>query len=104
MTQQTFAHANLLRICYEVATYRETGVIDFGLNCLLQESVGVDPGHLSCISTRSSVVDELSLSLWHALNVWRCTVQRAGGLESALESLAVCGSQLAFSSWYCQCY
>jgi len=68
---------------------------------VLQTSAGVNGGHLSRISAQSSPERELSPSLWHSLDVWRCVVQLGGGLEFAVQSLAICGSQLRSSSWYC---
>jgi len=68
-------------------------------SCVLQESDGVDEEHVSCVSRLSPVADEFSLSLWHALDVWRCVVQLGRALESATESLAACERHLLFSSW-----
>ncbi|CAH1789866.1 unnamed protein product [Owenia fusiformis] len=47
----------------------------------------------------SSSVHDLSPTLWHALDVWRCTSHLGGGLEDALKSLAHCGLGLAGESW-----
>ncbi|KAI0211151.1 transmembrane protein 232 [Lamellibrachia satsuma] len=47
----------------------------------------------------SSSVHDLSPTLWHVLDVWRCVSSLSGGLQSALHALAICGSNLAVESW-----
>lgn len=47
----------------------------------------------------SSCVHELSPTLWHALDVWRCTNQLGGGLMEALRALAQCGMGIQNENW-----
>ncbi|RUS86816.1 hypothetical protein EGW08_005412 [Elysia chlorotica] len=47
----------------------------------------------------SSSVHDLSPTLWHALDVWRCTNSVSGGLRDALRALAYCGLGLASETW-----
>ncbi|GFO10608.1 transmembrane protein 232-like isoform x1 [Plakobranchus ocellatus] len=47
----------------------------------------------------SSSVHDLSPTLWHALDVWRCTSSVSGGLRDALRALAHCGLGLASETW-----
>ncbi|XP_041358680.1 transmembrane protein 232-like isoform X2 [Gigantopelta aegis] len=47
----------------------------------------------------SSSVHDLSPTLWHSLDVWRCTNQLSGGFEDALRALSQCGLGLANESW-----
>ncbi|XP_050415849.2 uncharacterized protein LOC126829773 [Patella vulgata] len=47
----------------------------------------------------SSSVHDLSPTLWHSLDVWRCTNQLSGGCGEALSSLAHCGLGLATENW-----
>ncbi|XP_013408487.1 transmembrane protein 232 isoform X2 [Lingula anatina] len=47
----------------------------------------------------SSSVHELSPTLWHALDVYRCTNQVSGGLKEALMALSHCGKGLAKENW-----
>ncbi|KAK3085879.1 hypothetical protein FSP39_009975 [Pinctada imbricata] len=47
----------------------------------------------------SSSVHDLSPTLWHALDVWRCTNHLGGGLAEALRALATCGMGLANENW-----
>ncbi|GFS04933.1 transmembrane protein 232-like isoform X1 [Elysia marginata] len=47
----------------------------------------------------SSSVHDLSPTLWHALDVWRCTNSVSGGLRDALKALAHCGLGLASETW-----
>ncbi|XP_005105470.1 transmembrane protein 232 [Aplysia californica] len=47
----------------------------------------------------SSSVHDLSPTLWHALDVWRCTNSLGGGLREALKALAHCGLGLASETW-----
>ncbi|XP_059154117.1 transmembrane protein 232-like [Physella acuta] len=47
----------------------------------------------------SSSVHDLSPTLWHALDVWRCTSGIGGGLADALRALAHCGLGLATETW-----
>ncbi|ELT91335.1 hypothetical protein CAPTEDRAFT_201911 [Capitella teleta] len=49
--------------------------------------------------TVSSSVHDLSPTLWHALDVWRCVRHLGNGLNNALSSLANCGMGLASESW-----
>jgi hypothetical protein len=48
----------------------------------------------------SSSVHDLSPTLWHALDVWRCTNHLGGGLAEALRALATCGMGLSNENWY----
>ena len=48
----------------------------------------------------SSSVHDLSPTLWHALDVWRCTNHLSGGLADAINALACCGTGLAAESWW----
>jgi hypothetical protein len=48
----------------------------------------------------SSSVHDLSPTLWHALDVWRCTNHLSGGLTEALKALSHCGMGLVNESWY----
>ncbi|XP_052078654.1 transmembrane protein 232-like isoform X2 [Mytilus californianus] len=47
----------------------------------------------------SSSVHDLSPTLWHALDVWRCTNHLGGGLAEALQALATCGMGLSNENW-----
>ncbi|XP_060593523.1 transmembrane protein 232-like isoform X2 [Ruditapes philippinarum] len=47
----------------------------------------------------SSSVHDLSPTLWHALDVWRCTNHLSGGLTEALKALSHCGMGLVNESW-----
>ncbi|XP_060065301.1 transmembrane protein 232-like isoform X1 [Ylistrum balloti] len=47
----------------------------------------------------SSSVHDLSPTLWHALDVWRCTNHLGGGLGEALRALAHCGMGLSNENW-----
>ncbi|KAL5012806.1 hypothetical protein ScPMuIL_011357 [Solemya velum] len=47
----------------------------------------------------SSCVHDLSPTLWHALDVWRCTNQLGGGLMQALRALAQCGMGIQNENW-----
>ena len=47
----------------------------------------------------SSSVHDLSPTLWHSLDVWRCTNQLSGGFEEAIKALSQCGLGLANESW-----
>ncbi|ESO94973.1 hypothetical protein LOTGIDRAFT_232123 [Lottia gigantea] len=47
----------------------------------------------------SSSVHDLSPTLWHSLDVWRCTNQLSGGTADALVALAHCGLGLATENW-----
>lgn len=52
--------------------------------------------HSGAISTS---VHDLSPTLWHSLDVWRCVRQLSGGLPDALTALGNCGMGLASESW-----
>ncbi|KAK3577758.1 hypothetical protein CHS0354_017457 [Potamilus streckersoni] len=47
----------------------------------------------------SSSVHDLSPTLWHALDVWRCTNQLGGGLNQALQALTHCGMGIVNENW-----
>ncbi|KAL3880654.1 hypothetical protein ACJMK2_032876 [Sinanodonta woodiana] len=47
----------------------------------------------------SSSVHDLSPTLWHALDVWRCTNQLGGGLKQALQALTHCGMGIVNENW-----
>ena len=47
----------------------------------------------------SSSVHDLSPTLWHALDVWRCVKSLSGGQADALRSLGNCGMKLATENW-----
>ncbi|XP_074661362.1 transmembrane protein 232-like [Tubulanus polymorphus] len=47
----------------------------------------------------SSSVHDLSPTLWHSLDVWRCVAQSSGGIEDALSGLSRCGAGLVNESW-----
>ena len=52
----------------------------------------------------SSSVHDLSPTLWHALDVWRCATHLGAGLQDALRALAHCGMGLAAENWWaCHC-
>jgi len=68
-------------------------------NVLQDELLVFDEGRTSHINTLSST--ELSVTLWHALNVWRCAVQLRCRLHSQITSLDVCRTHLITSCWYC---
>ncbi|KAK7503919.1 hypothetical protein BaRGS_00005042, partial [Batillaria attramentaria] len=55
--------------------------------------------HSSHSGAISSSVHDLSPTLWHALDVWRCTNSLSGGLREALKALAHCGLGLASETW-----
>lgn len=56
--------------------------------------------HASHSVAISSSVHDLSPTLWHALDVWRCTNHLSGGLKEALKALSHCGMGLVNESWY----
>ncbi|KAK7096660.1 transmembrane protein 232-like [Littorina saxatilis] len=56
-------------------------------------------GHSSHSGAISSSVHDLSPTLWHALDVWRCTNSLSGGFREALKALAHCGLGLASETW-----
>ena len=58
-----------------------------------QKSVMTEP------DTISSSVHDLSPTLWHALDVWRCVNRSGGSTRSACNSLSKCGMGLASESW-----
>ncbi|KAJ8297545.1 hypothetical protein KUTeg_024076 [Tegillarca granosa] len=47
----------------------------------------------------SSSVHDLSPTLWHSLDVWRCTNHLGGGLQEALLALSHCGMGIANENW-----
>ncbi|XP_078666491.1 uncharacterized protein LOC144908615 [Branchiostoma floridae x Branchiostoma belcheri] len=47
----------------------------------------------------SGGVHDVSPTLWHALDVWRCVNNNSQGLKQALHGLAECGMGLANESW-----
>ncbi|XP_064599002.1 uncharacterized protein LOC135465646 isoform X2 [Liolophura sinensis] len=47
----------------------------------------------------SSSIHDLSPTLWHSLDVWRCTNHLGRGLSHALRALACCASGLANETW-----
>ncbi|XP_072173528.1 uncharacterized protein [Diadema setosum] len=49
--------------------------------------------------TYTSSIHDLSPSLWHALDVWRCTVHLSAGFPEALKALALCGTTLGSEHW-----
>ncbi|XP_052795602.1 uncharacterized protein LOC128228360 isoform X2 [Mya arenaria] len=55
--------------------------------------------HTSHSVAISSSVHDLSPTLWHALDVWRCTNHLSGGLKEALMALSHCGMGLVNESW-----
>ncbi|KAL4230935.1 hypothetical protein ACF0H5_011309 [Mactra antiquata] len=55
--------------------------------------------HTSHSVAISSSVHDLSPTLWHALDVWRCTNHLSGGLTEALKALSHCGMGLVNESW-----
>ena len=65
-------------------------------------SAGVAEGHVSsCVLEpgTAAVDDELSPSLWHALNAWQSTALQIF-VNGQLESVALCGPHLLSTSWY----
>ena len=48
----------------------------------------------------SNSVHDLSPTLWHALDVWRCVRYGDSALTKALHSLSNCALKLATESWY----
>ena len=56
--------------------------------------------HSSHSGAISSSVHDLSPTLWHALDVWRCTNSLSGGFREALKALAHCGLGLASETWW----
>ncbi|XP_077996992.1 uncharacterized protein LOC144450269 [Glandiceps talaboti] len=57
-----------------------------------------DDDHKVASGIESSIHD-LSPTLWHALDVWRCSVHLSTGLQEALHALALCGSGIASENW-----
>lgn len=49
--------------------------------------------------TYTSSIHDLSPSLWHALDVWRCTVHLSSGFPDAVKALALCGTTLGSEHW-----
>lgn len=44
-------------------------------------------------------IHDVSATLWHILDVWRCTIHKGIGLQQALDGLSMCGTGLAAESW-----
>ncbi|XP_067661343.1 transmembrane protein 232-like [Haliotis asinina] len=65
----------------------------------LYEKRSRDDSHSMHSAAISSSVHDLSPTLWHALDVWRCTNHLGGGFNEALKALAHCGLGLADESW-----
>lgn len=58
------------------------------------------PGHQSQSEVAiSNSVHDLSPTLWHALDVWRCVRYKDPILPRALNSLSNCALKLATESW-----
>ncbi|XP_063953312.1 uncharacterized protein LOC129255534 isoform X1 [Lytechinus pictus] len=49
--------------------------------------------------TYTSSIHDLSPSLWHALDVWRCTVHLSSGFPEAVKALSLCGTTLGSEHW-----
>ncbi|XP_022090789.1 transmembrane protein 232-like isoform X2 [Acanthaster planci] len=49
--------------------------------------------------TGQSSIHDLSPTLWHSLDVWRCVVHLSGGFREAVRALSMCGSTLATEHW-----
>ncbi|XP_071943362.1 uncharacterized protein [Antedon mediterranea] len=46
-----------------------------------------------------TTIHDLSPSLWHSLDVWRCTVHLSDGFQEAVKALTLCGTGLATENW-----
>ena len=53
----------------------------------------------SGISAVSRSVHDLTPTLWHALDVWRCVTVTGKSVDEALYSLARCGLGMSLESW-----
>ncbi|XP_031571517.1 transmembrane protein 232-like [Actinia tenebrosa] len=55
----------------------------------------------TAMRTHTSVesIHDVSATLWHILDVWRCTMHKGIGLKQALDGLSVCGTGMAAESW-----
>ncbi|XP_070549571.1 uncharacterized protein [Ptychodera flava] len=58
-----------------------------------------DHNHRSGGHELESSIHDLSPSLWHGLDVWRCCVHLSTGLKEGLHALALCGSGVASENW-----
>ncbi|XP_064645198.1 uncharacterized protein LOC135498737 [Lineus longissimus] len=47
----------------------------------------------------SSSVHDLSPTLWHTLDVWRCSNSLGGGLDEAVYAMSQCGKGMAQENW-----
>lgn len=52
------------------------------------------------MSGYQSSIHDLSPTLWHALDVWRCSDHLGKGFHQAVRALSHCGSHLATEHWY----
>ena len=66
---------------------------------LFEESCSQQDSQDSHSAVISSSVHDLSPTLWHALDVWRCVHHLAGGLKDAVQALGACGQGLAAENW-----
>lgn len=53
----------------------------------------------SGVSAISRSVHDLTPTLWHALDVWRCVTITGVDTQTALNSLGRCGLGMALESW-----
>ncbi len=58
-----------------------------------------DDAQSSLSTAVSNSVHDLSPTLWHALDVWRCVKQQSGGQAEALRSLQSCGMSQPTENW-----
>ena len=53
----------------------------------------------SVVSAVSRSVHDLTPTLWHALDVWRCVTVTGKSIDEALYALAKCGLGMSLESW-----
>ena len=55
------------------------------------------------IMTRESfmtAMHDISPSLWHSIDVWRCINHSTSGKQKALKALQVCAANIAMEPWF----
>ncbi|KAK3706225.1 hypothetical protein QZH41_010289, partial [Actinostola sp. cb2023] len=57
------------------------------------------PSSLARSPTIAESIHDVTATLWHALDVWRCIIHKGIGFQQALHGLSVCGTGLAAESW-----
>ncbi|XP_033108133.1 transmembrane protein 232-like isoform X2 [Anneissia japonica] len=82
-------------------TQKETETNVSGRNSAIEKAGTTtfhDASNPACLS-RATTIHDLSPSLWHSLDVWRCTVHLSDGFQEAVKALTLCGTGLASENW-----